>query len=122
MAPLLRLLVTRRWLVRHALLVAALVVCWEFGDWQLGRARDRHSLLNWSYSLQWLLFGGFAVLTWGWFLRDELRGGDRDASEQHEDPLPLPERPAPPPVTEDEDPELAAYNRMLAALHQKDRA
>lgn len=121
MRPLLRLLVTRRWLLRHVLLVAALLVCWEFGDWQLGRARDRNSVLNWSYTLQWLLFGGFALLTWGWFLRDELRGEDQEPPAEQDEPLPLPERPAPPPVTEDEDPELAAYNRMLAALHEKDR-
>lgn len=116
---MLRLLVTPRWLVRHALLVAALATCWGFGRWQLDRALDRGSLLNWSYTLQWVLFAGFAVLTWGWFLRDELRGDDEEPAAEPE-PLPLPERPAPPPVTDEEDPELAAYNRMLAALHEKE--
>jgi hypothetical protein len=113
----LRLLVTPRWLVRHLLLAAALVVCWEFGSWQLGRALDRDSVLNWSYTLEWFLFGGFAVLTWGWFLRDELRGRPE---EPEPDRPPVAARPAPPPVTDDEDPELAAYNRMLAELHRKE--
>jgi len=114
----LRLLVTPRWLVRHVLLLAALATCWGFGRWQFERALDRGSVLNWSYTLQWVLFAGFALLTWGWFLRDELRGEDEEQPADEAEPLPIPERPAPPPVTEDEDPELAAYNRMLAALHE----
>ena len=112
---MLRLLLSRRWLVRHVLLVAAVTVCWYFGRWQYGRAVERHSVLNWSYTIEWFLFGGFAVLCWGWFLRDELRGAPPE-------PPPLRElvpRPAPPPVTDDEDPELAAYNRYLAELNSK---
>jgi type VI protein secretion system component VasK len=112
----LRLLVSPRWLVRHALLVGALLVCWSFGRWQLGRAVDRHSVLNWSYTIEWFLFGAFAVLCWGWFLRDELRGPASD-----EDPAPVVpvDQPAAQPVSDEDDPELAAYNRMLAELHQK---
>ena len=79
---MLRLLLSPRWLVRHALLVAALVVCWLFARWQYGRAVDRHSVLNWSYTIEWLLFGAFALLSWGWFLRDELRGPQDDEPEQ----------------------------------------
>ncbi len=112
----LRLLVSRRWLVRHVLLVAAVAVCWLFGRWQLGRALDRHSILNWSYTIEWGLFAAFAVLTWGWFLRDELRGEHEGEPEQ---PCEAPEPPVVPPVTDEEDPELAAYNRMLAELHRK---
>ena len=113
---MLRLLVTPRWLVRHVLLVAALVTCWLFGRWQLGRALERHSVLNWSYTIEWALFGAFAVLTWAWFLRDELRGPDADEPVTPRVEL---EPPYVPPVTDDEDPELAAYNRMLADLHRK---
>jgi hypothetical protein len=55
------------------------------------------------------------VLCWAWFLRDELRGSPRveEAVVQVAQPQALP-------VTDDEDPELAAYNRMLARLHEKD--
>jgi hypothetical protein len=110
----LRLLVSPRWLARHLLLAAALVVCWLFARWQYGRAVDRHSVLNWSYPVEWVLFGAFAVLCWGWSLRDDLRG-----------PEPEPQQVAPKqrvaqPVTPEADPELAAYNRMLARLHEKD--
>lgn len=111
----LRLLVTPRWLARHVLLVAALATCWGFGRWQLHRALERDSILNWSYTLEWALFGAFSLLSWGWFLRDELRG----ETEQDEEPvLQVPQQTAVP-VSDDEDPELAAYNRMLAELHRK---
>jgi hypothetical protein len=115
----LRLIVTPRWLLRHLLLAVALGTCYGFGRWQLGRALSRHSVLNWSYTVEWALFGAFALLCWGWFLRDELRG---------EDPAPrvVPEPrvylPVAQPVTDDEDPELAAYNRMLEQLNEKGRA
>ncbi|MCW2543953.1 MAG: hypothetical protein JWM40_1505, partial [Frankiales bacterium] len=62
MVRVLRLLVSPRWLVRHALLALALAVCVGFGRWQLGRAEDRHSILNWSYTVEWTLFGAFALL------------------------------------------------------------
>ena len=112
---MLRLLLTPRWLVRHALLVAALVVCWFFGRWQLGRALDRDSVLNWSYAVEWFLFAGFAVLCWGWFLRDELRGEPTAEPEAY----PSVQQRVAEQVTDEEDPELAAYNRMLAELHRK---
>lgn len=108
-----------RWLIRHVLLVAALATCWGFGTWQLGRAIRRHSVLNWSYTVEWTLFGAFSVLCWAWFLRDDLRGEQPEpaataAREVHFPPAP--------PVTDDEDPELAAYNRYLAQLNAKDTA
>jgi hypothetical protein len=112
----LRLLVSPRWLFRHVLLAAALATCWGFGRWQLHRAIARDSILNWSYTVEWTLFGMFAVLSWGWFLRDDLRGP------QPEEP-PAPQRvyqPVAQPVTDEEDPELAAYNRYLAELHAKE--
>jgi hypothetical protein len=113
---LLTLLVSRRWLWRHLLLAAALGVCWFGFSWQLDRALERHSVLNWSYTVQWALFGAFSVLTWGWFLRDELRGETDDEPRGRVEPTP---QPLPEPVTDEEDPELAAYNRMLAELHRK---
>ena len=111
---MLRLLLSRRWLFRHVLLVGAVTTCWFFGRWQLGRALDRHSVLNWSYTVEWGLFGAFALLCWGWFLRDEVRGVERP-----EPPVRPSYQPVAQPVSDDEDPELAAYNRMLAELNQK---
>lgn len=109
-----RLLVTPRWLVRHVLLAIAIGMCIGFGRWQFFRALDRDSLLNWSYTVEWALFGMFALLTWGWFLRDELRGPEV------EQPAPPVYQPVAQPVTDEEDPELAAYNRYLAELNAKE--
>lgn len=105
-----------RWLVRHVLLGVVLATCWGFGRWQLGRALSRHSVLNWSYTVEWGLFAAFGLLAWGWFLRDDLRGGP---VEPVAPPRPV-YHPVAQPVSEDEDPELAAYNRMLAQLHAEE--
>ena len=113
---MLRVLLSPKWLVRHALLALAVGVCFGFGRWQLGRAVDRHSVLNWSYAIEWGLFAGFAVLCWGWFLRDELRGPQEEPEQV------APQQRVVTPVSDEEDPELAAYNRMLARLHEKDTA
>jgi hypothetical protein len=116
--PVVRLLATPRWLLRHFLLVVAVGACFGFGRWQYGRAVQRHSILNWSYTVEWTLFGLFAVLCWAWVLRDDLRGGPVEPV------LAAPARvyqPVALVVTDEEDPELAAYNRYLAHLDKKAR-
>lgn len=110
-----RVLLSPRWLARHVLLAVALATCFLFGRWQLGRAVDRHSVLNWSYAIEWTLFGLFAIVCWGWYLRDDLRGDTRP--EEPLEPVYLPQAE---PVTAEEDPELAEYNRYLASLHKGD--
>ena len=112
---MLRVLLSPKWLVRPVLLVVAVGVCFGFGRWQLGRAVDRHSVLNWSYAIEWALFALFAVVCWGWYLRDDLRGEPTEPEEPQ--PVYLPQAQ---PVSEEEDPELAAYNRYLSSLHQEE--
>lgn len=113
---MIRILLSPRWLVRHVLLGVALWTCWGFGTWQLERALERDSILNWSYTVEWGLFGAFALLSWGWLLRDDLRGGPPPEPDEP----PVVHLPVAQPVSDEEDPELAAYNRMLAALNAKD--
>jgi hypothetical protein len=112
----LRTALTPRWLLRHVLLVVAVGTCLGFGRWQLGRAVDRHSILNWSYTVEWTLFALFCLLTWGWYLRDEARHG---IAERVPPPARPAYQPAAQPVSDEEDPELAAYNRYLASLESK---
>jgi hypothetical protein len=112
----LRVVLSPRWLWRHVLLVVAVGTCFVFGRWQLGRAVDRHSVLNWSYAIEWALFAVFALVCWGWYLRDDLRGGAAARPEEPPGPVYLPQAT---PVTDDEDPELAEYNRYLASLNEK---
>jgi hypothetical protein len=108
------LLLKPRWLLRHVLLVVAVGTCYGFGRWQYGRAVSRHSVLNWSYTIEWALFGAFAALSWAWLLRDEIRGVEPALEPAKPVYLPVAQ-----PVTDAEDPELAAYNRLLAQLNQK---
>lgn len=116
------MLVSPRWLLRHLVALLLIVGCCIAARWQFLRALHRHSILNWSYTLEWSLFAGFVVLCWGWFLRDELRGPQPDSvPELPSTPGGLPVLPpaAPPGVVQPDDPELAAYNAYLAELHAK---
>jgi DNA-binding transcriptional regulator of glucitol operon len=136
-----------RWVFGHVLVLAAIASCLLLGDWQWGRAEVTHSLQNMAYALQWPLFAVFFAVSWWRMLRLESRRLDEEAadavadSQSDEDPAqpsrasqPEPAQPAQPeparPVVarqarvqadEDDDPELAAYNRMLAELAARDQ-
>jgi len=125
----------------HLLTLGAMVTCGLLAAWQWGRAESATgSLLNVGYGLQWPLFAVFFGVMWYRMLRLEVR---RLAGEQPEEAPPLP-APSPPqvpsqpqapagtspftprpadaePITDETDPELTAYNRMLALLAEQDR-
>ena len=111
-----------RWLGWHALLLVSLVVLGWIGFWQWDKARAQGDWQNYGYAVQWWLFAGFAVFLWVKMVLDELdpdRVRTRDAQEPS---LPQPDlRPTAPPTTDDEDEELAAYNRHLAWLAEQGR-
>lgn len=115
-----------RWLFWHVLTLAAVATCLLLGRWQWERAGSLDgSLQNLGYALQWPLFAVFFAFMWWRMLRLELRGGPAepappDGTDETPAGLPVP-APRPPPVTDDEDPALAAYNRMLAELARRDR-
>ncbi|GAA3355152.1 hypothetical protein [Saccharopolyspora gregorii] len=129
-------MLTPRWLLLHALFVAAAIATGFLAWWQWDRAHEAGgSFQNLGYALQWPLFGVFTVCMWVWLIRMELRGG-HDAPVAVPEPASEPETPAaedarprrrplvPPPassVDADEDPELAEYNRYLAELDRADR-
>ena len=109
-----------RWLGWHALLLVSLVVLGRIGLWQWDKARAQEDWQNYGYAVQWWLFAGFAVFLWIKLVLDEL---DPERVRQEEQPAPS----VPPPVLqgrvedEDEDDELAAYNRHLAQLAERAR-
>jgi DNA-binding transcriptional regulator of glucitol operon len=109
-----------KWLGWHALLLASLVVLGWIGLWQWDKARVQGDWQNYGYAVQWWLFAGFAVFLWVKLVLDELdpeRVRDRGA-EVPDAPQPDLPRPSAAPA-EDEDDELAAYNRHLAWLAQQ---
>jgi hypothetical protein len=134
-----RLVLSPRWIVWHVLTLGAMVTCGWLAAWQWQRAGSAMgSALNVGYGLQWPLFAVFFAVMWWRMLRmeaAELEAAEREnsapAAEDEaapsapeprpatppDGPSPFGPRPrdaAPPPV--DDDPELVAYNQMLAQL------
>lgn len=129
---MLRIVFSPRWLVWHVLTLGAMVACVLLGQWQLGRAESTDGTLqNVGYALQWPLFAVFFGFMWWRMLRLELRRTDEAKAAEPggvaREPS-VPAAPPPParakrpaPVSHDDDPELAAYNRMLAELAARDQ-
>ena len=113
-----RRLLAPKWLVGHALVLVLLLVFGRLGLWQWHRAVATGSPQNMGYALQWPLFGLFGLAVWVRTCRDAVRPPAEAAPRTRKPPR----RPAPAaspavPVTDEEDPELAAYNRYLARLN-----
>lgn len=122
-----RFLLSPRWLLGHALVVAAIVAFGWLGWWQWERAHAADGgSQNLGYALQWPLFAVFAVFAWWRVLKLELAKSapvtrvPAPPREKREGPA-VP-RYQPPALADDpEDEELAAYNRRLAELNEQDR-
>ncbi len=119
---MLRPFLTPRWLGLHALVVAAVLVLLRIGSWQWGKGdSDGRGWQHYGYAVQWWLFAAFAVFLWVKLVLDELdptRVEQRTAEDTTLPPVRQPQAPAP---GEDEDDELAAYNRHLAWLAEHER-
>ncbi|TDP97108.1 hypothetical protein [Labedaea rhizosphaerae] len=97
-------------------LAASVALAW----WQWNRFESASGTFqNLGYVLQWPLFGLFpAFAVWRW---RRLRHAEEAKPEPEPAPPPAP-RPAPKSVVQDEpDDELAAYNRFLAKLNERDQ-
>ena len=115
------------WLLRHLLAIFLICLFLRLGWWQLQKGEsDRGTLQNLFYGLEWPIFAATVAYFWWRMVRDELRPPDRDKPERVRAAPPLPALPAsdgaaPPDDEDEEDTELAAYNRYLAALHESDK-
>ena len=135
-----QLILSPRWIMWHLLTIGAMLTCGWLAAWQWQRAGSAMgSALNVGYGLQWPVFAIFFGVMWWRMLSMEIRRirgelpedpweEDEPVVEQQapgaEGPSPFTPRPVAdaPSVNDDDDPELAAYNRMLAALADRDRA
>jgi DNA-binding transcriptional regulator of glucitol operon len=132
----LRLVLSPRWIAWHLLTLGAMVTCGFLSAWQWHRAGSAMgSALNVGYGLQWPLFAVFFAWVWWRMLRIEI-AKLREASPETPPtapsevaprrarsggPSPFVHRPGTVRVASDtDDPELAEYNRMLAALAARD--
>lgn len=132
LGDVLRLVLSPRWIAWHLLTLGAMVTCGFLSAWQWGRAGTAMgSAINVGYGLQWPVFAVFFGWIWWRMLRIEIAELDGAASE------PVPLEPGPPHpggpspfvhrpgtvrgATDADDPEVAEYNRMLAALADRAR-
>lgn len=117
-------LLRARWLALHAFTVLVVLGCAGAAWWQFSVAKDG-SGRSLGYALQWPAIGLFGLGVWAWLCRDGVRAA-RSTDSDPERAGGTVENRGPvrttvvPPVDPAEDPELAAYNAMLARLHEKD--
>jgi DNA-binding transcriptional regulator of glucitol operon len=131
---MMRRLLTPRWLAFTALMFVAAAVAVFLAWWQLQRYEGAGgSFQNLGYTLQWPVFGAFAIYLWWRLLRDAAKAEQPERSEQPEQTADSVEAEPEPAIAqaeqedvvaariaadEAEDPELAAYNRYLAGLSE----
>ncbi|MBN1092343.1 metalloprotease [Blastococcus sp. TML/M2B] len=107
-------LLTPKWVLLHLLVAALFVATWFLGYWQLSKAEDGGGAVNWSYALQWPLYGVMGLWFYVRMAREELhRDPDDDVPGNA---VVLYQRPR---IDTTGDPELAAYNAHLAELNEK---
>jgi len=109
-----RRLLTWRWVLLHLLVLALFVATFFLGHWQLGKAEDGGGAVNWSYALQWPLYGFMGLWFYIRMIRIELHR-DPDEGAPGRDVV-LYQRPR---IDTTGDPELAAYNAYLAELNER---
>jgi DNA-binding transcriptional regulator of glucitol operon len=112
-----RQLLAPKWLAWHAFAVVATLVMLRLGLWQWHRSHATHSAQNLGYALQWPAFAVFGIVVWFRVCRDAVKGPPEAKPVPARKPRPEPAA-AVVPVTDEEDPELAAYNRFLARLNE----
>lgn len=115
-----RRFLTPGWLGIHALALTLFSAFLAFGWWQFERASQGNAR-SWAYTFEWPLFSIFVVVMWIKMMRDELKEVGKEPVEEAGEPVrPLSEAELIK-EAEDEDPELAAYNRYLARLNSQRR-
>ena len=110
------------WWSRRAVLLhlTALVVvpgCLALGWWQLRRALSGNAL-SWAYTVEWPFFAAYGIYVWWRILHEQPDHPAEGASGPGANPPPGEGDPR---MEDEEDEELAAYNRYLAELHAEDQ-
>jgi DNA-binding transcriptional regulator of glucitol operon len=117
------LLLRPKWLAWHAFALVATYAMLRLGLWQWHRAHATHSAQNMGYALQWPAFALFGLAVWWKVCRDAVHPPEDAPPAEQAEKKPVRRR-APAPaatvaaVTDEEDPELAAYNRYLTRLNE----
>jgi DNA-binding transcriptional regulator of glucitol operon len=114
-----RRLLTPRWLAVHAGAVVIVLAFLGLGWWQWVRAEDGNAR-SLGYMFEWPVFALFVIFVWVRTMWQEVRRArgdepepDRLVSTRRRTVTPLP-------ADDEQDEELAAYNRYLARLNAED--
>ena len=107
-------LLTPKWVLLHLLVAALFVATFFLGYWQLTKAEAGGGAVNWSYALQWPLYGCMGLWFYVKMMRDEINR-DPDADEPG-NAVVLYQRPR---IDTTGDPEMQAYNAYLAELNER---
>jgi DNA-binding transcriptional regulator of glucitol operon len=67
---------TRRCLWIHLLALIVVPTCFFLGKWQYDAARSGNTL-SWAYTIEWPLFGIYAIYTWWQLIHDQRTAFDR---------------------------------------------
>jgi DNA-binding transcriptional regulator of glucitol operon len=98
----------------HLLVAALFVATFFLGYWQLSKAENGGGAVNWSYAVQWPLYGFMGL---GFYIRMCRMELNRDpADDEPGSDVVLYQRPR---IDTTGDPELAAYNAYLAELNER---
>ena len=106
------MLLTPRWLLRHALTVLILASFAGLAWWQAVRA-GQGNLRSYAYAVEWPIFAVFVIYVWWKSVQDAIKPGTL-APRPSREPSTLPMNTA---IDDSDDPELAEYNRYLASLN-----
>jgi hypothetical protein len=109
-----RRVLTIKWVLMHLLVLALFLGTFVAGYWQFSKAEGGGGAVNWSYTVQWPLYGFMGLWYYSRMVRTELHR-DPDADEPT-GAVVLYQRPR---IDTTGDPELAAYNAYLAELNEK---
>ena len=109
-----RRVLTVKWVLLHLLVAGLFVGTFFAGYWQLSKAEGGGGAVNWSYAVQWPLYGFMGLWFYSRMLRTELTR-DPDADDPG-NAVVLYQRPR---IDTTGDPELAAYNAYLAELNER---
>ena len=109
-----RRLLTPKWVLLHLLVAVLFVATFFLGYWQLSKAEAGGGAVNWSYAVQWPLYGFMGLWFYIRMIRNELHR-DPDEHEPGREVV-LYQRPR---IDTTGDPELAAYNAYLAELNER---
>jgi len=97
----------------HLTLLVLVPTCAALCDWQVHRALSGNGL-SWAYVFEWPFFAAYGTYVWWKLVHDQTGPATSGvAGSGHPQSSAVP--------AEEEDEELAAYNRYLAELHTSGR-